>query len=409
MKKEELLIEILRSTFEGKKIAVCITPDEWKALFSFAHNQYLFPIVFESVRLLPVDEACERVFCEYKRKAIIQVAAQIIRNTEFRNLYAKLIDSSLHPIVVKGQLCSRLYPMPKYRITADDDIFISKGEAMALHNKLIEFGMTTDAADDEINSADEVSYYNDDKTMYIEVHRSLFDSAAESQCGLNRFFDGIFERTVEIDGFLAMPPHEHLLYLLLHAYKHFIYSGVGIRQVCDIGLWAREYEADIDWELLAEQCGEVHAFGFAAAVFAIAGRKLGILKEESAVSVCPAWAEMQKIDVEPLLDDMLNGGVYGSDSLTRLHSSTITLNAVAANRTGKRHSVLKSIFPGKRYMSARYPCIKKCSLLLPAAWVSRAVSYFFETVRTKNSSASASIALGRSRIELLRKYGVIDR
>lgn len=403
------MIDILRLALSGKTAAIHKTAEEWSDLFSFAHGQYLFPIVFEAVRTTSIDEGCKEVFLEYKNKAITQVAAQIIRSAEFRTLYDKLRAYGLRPIVVKGQLCSRLYPLPKYRITADDDIFIPKGEARVFHNKLIELGMMTDASDDEIDTADEISYYNADKSLYIEVHRSLFDRETAPLYDLNDFFDTVFEKVVEIDGFYAMPPHEHLLYLLLHAYKHFIYSGVGIRQVCDIGLWTREYEMDIDWELLARQCRQVRAFGFAAAVFGIAWKKLGILKNDSAVLTCPSWMEVQKIDVEPLLDDMLSGGVYGSDSLARLHSSTVTLNAVAASREGKRHSVLRSVFPDLRYMSVRYPYVKKCPLLLPIAWIGRVVSYCFETAETKNNSASVSIALGKARIELLKLYDAIDR
>ncbi len=57
-------------------------------------------------------------------------------------------------------------------------------------------------------------------------HRHLFDSAEDAHDELNHFFADT--NPVEIDGFLAVPPHEHLLYLILHAYKHFVRSGIGL-------------------------------------------------------------------------------------------------------------------------------------------------------------------------------------
>ena len=39
----------------------------------------------------------------------------------------------LHPVVVKGQLCSRLYPLRDHRISADDDLLIPDGEFLACH------------------------------------------------------------------------------------------------------------------------------------------------------------------------------------------------------------------------------------------------------------------------------------
>lgn len=106
-------------------------------------------------------------------------------------------------------------------------------------------------------------YTKDGSPLYIELHRHLFDSAEDAHDELKHFFADL--NPVEIDGFLAMPPHEHLLYLLLHAYKHFVRSGIGLRQFCDIGLWARAYHAEIDWQRLHEQCESVHAATFAAA------------------------------------------------------------------------------------------------------------------------------------------------
>ena len=46
---------------------------------------------------------------------------QTVRSAEFSDLYHKLRSAGLHPIVVKGQLCSRLYPQTDHRISADDD------------------------------------------------------------------------------------------------------------------------------------------------------------------------------------------------------------------------------------------------------------------------------------------------
>lgn len=119
-----------------------------------------------------------------------------------------------------------------------------------------------------------MSYTKNGSPLYIELHRHLFDSSEDAHDELNHFFADL--NPVEIDGFLAMPPHEHLLYLILHAYKHFVRSDIDLRQFCDIGLWARAYHSEIDWQCLHEQCESVHAATFAAAAFRIARDYLGI-------------------------------------------------------------------------------------------------------------------------------------
>lgn len=221
---------------------------DWPAIFTLANQQKLLPILFEAARATPAAGENAALFAVTKQQVIRQVLNQTVRSAEFADLYHKLRAAGLHPIVVKGQLCSRLYPLKDHRISADDDLLIPDGEFMACHEQLLTNGLTTDTPTDELATADEVSYTKDGSPLYIELHRHLFDSAEDAHDELNHFFTDI--NPVEMDGFLAMPPHEHLLYLILHAYKHFVRSGIGARQFCDIGLWAREYHAEIDWRRL---------------------------------------------------------------------------------------------------------------------------------------------------------------
>ena len=372
---------------------------DWPAVFTLANQQKLLPILFEAARKTPAAEENAALFAVTKQQVIGQVLHQTVRSAEFADLYRKLRTVGLHPIVVKGQLCSRLYPLRDHRISADDDLLIPDGEFMACHEQLLANGLTTDTPADELPTADEVSYTKDGSPLYIELHRHLFDSAEDAHDELNHFFADL--NPVEIDGFLAMPPHEHLLYLILHAYKHFVRSGIGVRQFCDIGLWAREYYAEIDWQQLHDQCTSVHAATFAAAAFRIARDDLGIEFDLPA-----PWDG--SIDVEPLLHDSLCGGVYGSNDLTRLHSSNVTLNAVKASRAGEKSSVLRTVFPKREYLERRYPYLKKRPYLLPVAWAQRLAHYASEKQSGADSSASGSIKLARERIELMKRYGVMD-
>ena len=393
---ETQFLHIAKSAVSGGELPTEAV--DWPAIFTLANQQKLLPILFEAVRKTPAAGENAALFAAIKQQVIGQVLNQTVRSAEFADLYGRLRDAGLHPVVVKGQLCSRLYPLRDYRISADDDLFIPEGEFFACHEALLANGLTTDTPADDLSTADEVSYTKKDSPLYIELHRHLFDSAEDAHDELNHFFVGI--APVEIDGFLTMPPHEHLLYLILHAYKHFVRSGIGLRQFCDIGLWARAYHDQIDWQRLHDKCASVHAATFAAAAFRIARTYLGIDFDLPA-----PWNS--DVDVEPLLHDALCGGVYGSNDYTRLHSSTVTLNAVKASRTGEKSSVLRTVFPKREYLERRYPYLKKRPYLLPMAWVQRIAHYAGEQSGADNS-ASGSIKLGKERIELMKRYGIIE-
>lgn len=263
---ERQFLHIAKAAVSGGEVTA--ESVDWPAVFALAGQQKLLPILFETVRKMPVAEENVALFAVTKQQVIGQVLHQTVRASAFASLYQTLRAAGLYPVVVKGQLCSRLYPLRDHRISADDDLLIPDGEFLACHEQLLANGLTTDTPVDELPTADEVSYTKDGSPLYIELHRHLFDSAEDAHDELNHFFADL--NPVEIDGFLAMPPHEHLLYLLLHAYKHFVRSGIGLRQFCDIGLWARAYHGEIDWQRLHEQCESVHAATFAAAAFRIA-------------------------------------------------------------------------------------------------------------------------------------------
>lgn len=96
--------------------------------------------------------------------------------------------------------------------------------------------------------------------------------------------------------------------------------------------------------------------------------------------------------------------------MSRKHSSNMTLQAVAEEKQGKKvkTSIFRSLFPGKEYMERTYTYVEKHPFLLPAAWIERLVNYWKETGHSQNNTAFQSIEIGNQRVELLRKYKIIE-
>lgn len=394
----ESLLALLAAALQGKRLALELPEAQWRAVFALAYEQKLLPYLLEAATRAPEgeDPPC---FAPYRQIARQQVVTQAARNIEFSRLYRHLRQLGLHSLVVKGRMCDRLYPLAAHRITADDDLFLPDGEVEPCHRALVQWGLAPQFRPEELPRAEELSYK--DERLYLEVHRALFETGASPGREWNGLFDRAHEAPVEIDGMLTLPPQTHLLYLLLHACKHFAISGVGIRQTCDMALWVREYAGQIRWDGLTAELEQAHAMGFAAAQLALAERYLGL---ELPIPV--AW-RARAADPEPMLLDMLDGGVYGSASLARLHSGTVTRNALRASREGKRAGVLQSVFPKAADLTGSYPYLHKHPGLLPLAWASRILHYAGERPRRQDGGAAESVRLGRARIELLKKYQIL--
>ena len=400
-----IFLRVLRSALKGEKVNMEeLTPEQWREILSMAEVHKVLPMILDALQDCPGLQSLEGArLAAFRRQARHHVMMQTLRTGEFLALNRTLRAAGVKPLVVKGLVCRQLYPKPDLRPSSDEDVLIS-GEQFALCCGLLrDAGLIPGTEEPE---ASEIPFRKAGSPLYIELHKHLFQPASQVYGDLNRFFEDVFERTAELEingeRVLTMAPTDHMLFLICHALKHFLHSGFGIRQVCDIVLFAQKYGSEICWERVLRDCGEIRAERFAGAVFRIGENYLDV--------AAPEIFRALDVDEMPLLSDLLEGGLYGDASLSRKHSSNITLEAVAAQKQGKRSrsAMGASVFPSASKLAGKYPYLKKHSWLLPVAWGQRLWSYARETRKNENSSAGDALKIGSERVELLRQYDIIS-
>ena len=400
-----LFLQVLRSALKGEKVNMeDIGPDQWRVLLSMAEVHKVLPMILDALHDCPGLQRLEGAqLAAFRRQARHLVMMQTLRTGEFLALNRSLRAAGVKPLVVKGLICRQLYPKPDLRPSSDEDVLVS-GEQFALCCRLLrDAGMTPGTEEPD---ASEVPFRKAGSPLYIELHKNLFLPQSEVYGDLNRFFEDVFESAVEVElageRVLTMAPTDHMFYLICHALKHLLHSVFGIRQVCDMVLFAQNYGSEIDWELVLRGCEEVRAERFAGAIFRIGENYLGVEAPEVFRAV--------DADEMPLLIDLLEGGLFGDASINRKHSSNITLEAVAAQKQGKkaRGAMGASVFPAASKLAGKYPYLKKHPWLLPVAWGQRLWHYARETRSSGDSSAAEALKIGAERVELLRHYDIIS-
>lgn len=406
-----LFLEAMQAALEDRQVDwdTGVTPEQMHQLMELAQAHHVLPMIFEAVYDCPAAAAMDGVLFMYcKRSTVQSVMTQAMKTEDFLALYRHLRQNGVTPLVVKGIICRSLYPRPDYRFSGDEDVLCGEHQFRQCHKAMIGFGM--EPCTPSLESY-EVPYSKEDSALYIELHKSLFARDSDIFGDCNRFFDDGFDRLVEIDiqgqPVATLNHTDHMLYLILHAFKHFLHSGFGIRQVCDMVLFANAYGRYIDWSYVLRNCRTIRADKFAAALFAIGKNHLGFSQEKACYP--HEWQQIE-VDEEALLADMLYGGIYGSSDRSRVHSSNMTLNAVEADKKGKksRGNLLRTVFPRAKSLEGRYPYLRRMPFLLPVAWTSRIFGYAKESISEPNSAAAEVIRTGSQRIELLRHYDIID-
>lgn len=411
---DQLFLEALKASLQQKSVDWEIewSKEECIALFQTAEKHKVLPMIYESVFRCPAAQVFGlQNLAHFKQHTVRSVMLQTMKTNEFYGLFQHLQSSGVTPLVVKGIICRSLYPQPDYRISGDEDVLIPREQFELCHKAMLEYGMQLSNPDQDIHAVYEVSYGKPGSPLYIELHKSLFPPDSDAYGELNHYFERVYEQAIEIpvDGvpITTMGYTDHLFYLICHAFKHFLHSGVGIRQICDITLFANTYGRNIDWMLILEQCQEIHADLFVAALFQIGQKYLTFNPDQACYPI--EWKNIQ-VDETMLLMDLLDAGIYGDGSMSRKHSSNITLDAVSSQKQGKkaRNGVIVSLFPSLKKMEGRYPYLKQHPYLLPVAWGTRILKYRKETKQGQNNDASSAVSIGNQRLELLKEYRILD-
>ncbi len=400
---QNLFLQVLGAAIKGQDYIGEI-PDAQTLgqVLKLASQQEVLPMICEALYRHPVVRQHNALFSGYRRVAVRNVASQAARGVDFLQLCREAQIEDLTPVVVKGIALRALYPRPNHRPSVDEDLLILPEDAEHWHRFLLSRGLRADKPDLDVKKADEFSYHREDPPTYLELHKYLIPSDSDAYGDLNELFAGVRSRLVPLElGDLAirtLSPTDHALYLICHALKHVLHSGVGLRQAADLAVFARAHGEAIRWDEVLAGCRAKHIETFAAALLHMGQRYFALER-------MPACFSEIEVDCLPLVRDSLAGGIYGNTDLDRMHSSKLTLEAAAAPKQGRaQRGIGKSLFPGKAYLQSHYPYARKHPILLPVAWGVRLAHY---ALGRNRENAVKSLRIGRERVELLRQYKII--
>lgn len=327
----------------------------------------------------------------WKSHAIKINAFQTMKTMKLLEIYKKFIDHHLNVIVVKGIICRSLYPQPDNRQSNDEDLYIQTKDLNQVKDILLQENFQI------FHESDDVTTFIDYTSgLSIELHTSLFSKESKAYGKYQTLFDKAFEHTMihQIQGvnLVSLDYNYHLLFLILHFVKHFLHSGVGIRQVLDIVMYVEKYNKNINWGQIFEILKYFQIDDLMMNIFLLAHDYLDFDCANIPLQ------NIKQNDYQDLLTDIMNAGIFGQSSNERIHSSTITLNALSDGNT----NILKSIFPSLKEMKGKYEYLHSFPFLLPIAYLSRIYHYLI-----KKQNSKKTIEIGQQRVQLLKKYKVI--
>ncbi len=283
---------------------------EWKVLYEMAHKQSLIGVCFAGLQHLgaDADEGFARIgMSEMLYLTWIGMAAQIQQRNkkideQCLELQKKLLSDGLKSCLLKGQGVARLYgeELRPLRQSGDIDIWID-----ASRERVIEYGMQIRPT--KVFDQKHMDYLCYEDTV-VEAHWipvKRYNPIWNYK--LEKYFESERERqfTNVVDG-LCIPTNDfQLIHQLFHVYSHYVYEGVGLRQIMDLYFTqincAKEYNG---FQKVIKLFKNLDLMKYVAAT-------QWVLKEIFLMPADLLLCEPNAQEGQKLLDEILIGGNFG--------------------------------------------------------------------------------------------------
>ena len=234
----KLFFELIRVAI-GTADSLSHTPSnkEWKALYDMAKKQSLVGVCFAALQQLgaDADEGFARIgMSEMLYLTWMGMTAKIQKKNETVNqqcaeLQAKLSADGLRSSILKGQGVGQLYAehLRGLRQSGDIDVYVDCGR-----EKAIEYARSIQGDVDWDYKHLHLKVFDDTE---VEIHYvpEVFLNLIKNKQLQVWFKEHREELFVHRDTFVTPSLDVNLFYILLHTYRHFLYEGVGMRQLMD--------------------------------------------------------------------------------------------------------------------------------------------------------------------------------
>lgn len=320
------------------------TESEWEELFEMAVKQSLVGVCFVGLQNLgaDADDGFEKIgMSEVLYLDWMGMAAQINMKNELMNqqcveLQKRLEAEGFKSSILKGQAVAMLYgeELRGFRQSGDIDIYVGCGR-----EKAIEFARSIQGDVDWDYKHLHLKVFDDTE---VEMHYvpEVFLNLKKNR-KLQKWFKKpeVVSSMFCVSGDMVCPSVEfNLFYILLHAYRHFLYEGVGLRQLMDF-YFVLENE-DVNGPMRQRVFENITSFGMVR----FASGLMWVMKNVFGMSDQLLICEPNEKEGRYILDEIMTGGNFGHHD-----------ERLVDNKTHGKMCAIKKILKHNLHLLTHYP------------------------------------------------------
>ena len=323
--------------------------DEWSDLYDESERQAVTGILLHGIDRLPVEQRPPQdILLQWIGVGQMIEQRNHLMDKRCIELLTKLKDAGLTPTILKGQGIAQLYgkELRPLRQSGDIDVYVDCGLKKALAfaksqgQEKVEWDYKHlhlkiwDDTEVEMHYHVEVLlnlWKNRKLQKWFREHENELFAHANDNLNANLNLKANTDRTNDTNGFVTPTVEFNVFYILLHIYRHFLYEGVGFRQIIDYYFVLKNLNENLNVnESYAYKA--VDEFGmvkFAKGLMWVMHEALGMQRDWM------LWESDEK-EGRYILKQVMRGGNFGHHD-ERLKHSGGKLGAVKAILTHNMH------------------------------------------------------------------------
>ena len=386
---------------------------DFKHIYDIAVEQQVFPIIFPEIENAYNNGyfEIEKKDFENKKNNIMSAIINGIQKQELmKKVLKKMEEADVHCILLKGALLADLYFRPENRLSGDIDLYVSPDKEKEAIDILKECGFSVEKRLDTEHHSD----CTHKVIKSLELHVSLY----EDYC-TDIWFDSIsykiddFEKYTTKQGYTynTFLIDDQLIFNVLHLIKHFLSSGLGIRQIMDVILFIEQNYEKIDYENYSSIMKKLKFDYFMDCCMKIGVDYLGADPKKL------LWINNYKIkdeDCIKILEDIEEAGLFGHNDEHRrtftnayteaLYKSKFEDCGEEYKKKRQRSVLLSVVFLDYERMKLNYSYLKHGRWLLPVAWIHRGIKFIF---KKKDVKKLENTDMQEKHLELMRDMKIL--
>jgi|GEM_PF-2594723 len=377
------LISLIRSVLHGTEAPSAPDGIDYETLYAIAEAQGLCCMLYQALYKRGMDGIPEETAKKLRKTHMLYVQHSIMQEMEFYKISAALDNAGVDYMPLKGWYTRELYPEAVLRYMGDVDMLIRTEDSKSAYDAITPLGYT----------CEEFMRYDDDKYrkggLTFELHR-LLDSEGLKDASL---YKEPFKLADNTSGRCwRMHEADAYVYTVVHAMKHFMFSGTGLRTLIDIYLYNDKGNLEGERGYISTCAEMLGVTKFMHSMEELAEKAFG--------SDLPFNGDELDEDSALLLLFMLKSGSGGK--VSTLDLSLLDKSGKGGKGGSRATYIFRLIFPTLKSMQKRDPVLKKAPVLLPVMYVRRWIQLLFVDRSHIKESLDRYSAIDDAAVEELR-------